>query len=111
MYNYPYGFFLFHQNEAVMKTVKFYNVCTDTAAVEARGDAPLKTLIGSLGGWNVTGSMTPLSSLDITQRIGRVSSELFMKPFIDIKVFLDPHDSNKHILQVSCLLQFFGEVL
>jgi len=89
----------YSDNEAVMKTVKFYNVCTDTAAVEARGDAPLKTLISSLGGWNVTGSMTPLSSLDITQRIGRVSSKLFMKPFIDIKVFLDPHDSNKHILQ------------
>ncbi|KAJ7354731.1 hypothetical protein OS493_030507 [Desmophyllum pertusum] len=86
-------------NEAVMKTVKFFNACNDTAAVEARGDDPMKKLIADMGGWSVTGNMKPLSSLNITQRIGRVSSELFIKPFIDVKVFIDPHDSNKHILQ------------
>ena len=86
-----------------MKTVKFFNVCSDAVAVETEGDAPLKKLIDRMGGWNVTGNMKPLSSLSITKRIGRVSSELFIKPFIDIKVFIDPHDSNKHILQVSCL--------
>ena len=88
-----------------MKTVKFYNICLDEEAVEARGDIPLKKLIDDLGGWNVTGNMTSLSSMDITQRIGRVSSELFSKPFIDIKVFIDPHDSNKHILQVRLVVQ------
>ena len=89
-----------------MKTVKFYNVCTDEAAVEARGDGPLKKLIDNMGGWNVTGNMTSLSSMSITQRLGKVSSELFTKPFIDIKVFIDPHDSNKHILQVSLFILF-----
>ena len=84
-----------------MKTVKFYNVCNDEAAVEARGDGPLKKLIEDMGGWNVTGNMTSLSSMSITQRIGKVSGELFVKPFIDVKVFIDIHDSNKHILQVS----------
>ena len=69
-------------------------------AVEAQGDSPLLKLIAKMGGWNVTGNMTSLSSMSITQRIGKVSSELFSKPFIDIKVFIDPHDSNKHILQV-----------
>ena len=85
-----------------MKTVRFFNVCSDVAAVEAEGDTPLKNLIKEMGGWNVTGNMKPLASLSITQRIGSVSSELFIKPFIDVKVFIDPHDSNKHILQVSC---------
>ena len=84
-----------------MKTVKFFNVCINKAAVEAQGDSPLKNLISGMGGWNVTGKMTPLSSLNITQRIGKVSSQLFIKPFIDVKVSIDPHDSNKHILQVS----------
>ena len=84
-----------------MKTVRFYNVCIDAAAVEARGDAPLKKLIDDMGGWNVTGNMKSLSTMDITQRLGKVTSELFIKPFIDVKVFYDPHDSNKHILQVS----------
>lgn len=84
-----------------MKTVKFYNICIDAAAVEARGDGPLKKLIDDIGGWNVTGNMKPLSAMSITQRIGKVTSELFTKPFIDVKVFFDPHDSNKHILQVS----------
>ena len=93
--------FVCHQNEAVMKTVKFFNACNDTAAVEARRDDPLRRLIDDMGGWNVTGNMKSLSSMDITQRIGKVSSELFIKPFIDVKVFIDPHDSNKHILQVS----------
>ena len=35
------------------------------------------------------------------QRIGKITSELFIKPFIDVKVFYDPHDSSKHIIQVS----------
>ncbi|KAL9969775.1 hypothetical protein ACROYT_G022032 [Oculina patagonica] len=86
-------------NEAVMKTVKFYNVCLNETAVENRGDAPLKKLIDDMGGWNVTGNMTSLSKMSVTQRLGKVSSELFSKPFVDIKVFIDPHDSNKHILQ------------
>ena len=84
-----------------MKTVKFYNICIDETAVEARGDGPLKKLIDDMGGWNVTGNMTPLSKMSITQRLGKVSSELFCKPFIDIKVSIGFHDSSKHILQVS----------
>jgi len=84
-----------------MKTVKFFNVCIDEAAVEGRGDGPLKKLIDDMGGWNVTGNMTSLSSLSIAQRIGRVSSQLFIKPFIQVMVSIDRHDSNKHILQVS----------
>ena len=83
-----------------MKAVKFYNICVNETAVEAQGDSPLLTLIAEMGGWYVTGNMTSLSSMNITQRIGKVSSELFSKPFIDIRVFIDPHDSNKHILQV-----------
>ena len=101
--------FVCHQNEAVMKTVMFFNACNDTAAVEALGDDPLRKLIEDMGGWNVTGNMKSLSSMDITQRIGKVSRELFIKPFIDVKVFIDPHDSNKHILQVSrCVSLFFA---
>ena len=93
-----------------MKTVKFYNICIDEAAVEKRGDDPLKKLIDDMGGWNVTGNMTSLLKMSITQRLGKVSSELFCKPFIDIKVFIDPHDSNKHILQVSfvCFISFIN---
>ena len=90
-----------------MKTVKFFNTCNDTAAVESRGDGPLKKLIDDMGGWNVTGNMKSLSSMDIAQRIGKVSSKLFIKPFIDVKVFIDPHDSNKHILQVRFLSTSF----
>ena len=83
-----------------MKTLKFYNICLNETAVEERGDAPLRKLIDDMGGWNVTGNMTSLSTMNITQRIGKVTSELFSKPFIDIKVFIDPHNSSKHILQV-----------
>lgn len=90
-----------HQNEAVMKTVKSYDACVDEVAVQAEGDSPLKKLIDDLGGWNVMGKMTPLSSMSVTQRIGKVASELFIKPFIGVYVSVDPHDSNKHILQVS----------
>ncbi|PFX27583.1 Endothelin-converting enzyme 1 [Stylophora pistillata] len=90
----------YSQNEAVMKTVDFFNTCNNTAAVEALGDDPLKKLIDKMGGWNVTGNITPLSLMSIAQRIGKVSRELFIKPFVDIGVSVDPHNSNKHILQV-----------
>ena len=89
-----------------MKTVMFFNACNDTAAVEALGDDPLRKLIDDMGGWNVTGNMTSLSSMTITERIGKVSSELLSKPFIDIRVFIDPHDSNKHIVQVRLPYNF-----
>ena len=92
--------FLSYQNEAVMKTVKFYNVCLDEASVNMRGDAPLKELIDRMGGWNVTGNMTPLSTMNIVQRVGKITSELFIKPFVNVRVFYDPHDSSKHIIQV-----------
>lgn len=91
----------YSDNEAVMKTVKFYNVCLDEASVNRRGDAPLKDLIDRMGGWNVTGNMTSLSTMNIVQRIGKITSELFIKPFIDVKVFYDPHDSSKHIIQLA----------
>ena len=89
-----------------MKTVMFFNACNDTSAVEALGDDPLRKLIDDMGGWNVTGNMTSLSSMTITERIGKVSSELLSKPFIDIRVFIDPHDSNKHIVQVRLPYNF-----
>ena len=92
------------QNEAVLKTLGFFNACNNTAAVEALGDDPLKKLIDQMGGWNVTGNMTPLSLMSITERIAKVTRELFIKPFVDIGVSVDPHNSNKHILQVSCYL-------
>ena len=89
-----------------MKTLKFYNICVNETAVEAQGDGPLQKLIAKMGGWNVTGNMTSLSSMTITERIGKVSSELLSKPFIDIRVFIDPHDSNKHIVQVRLPYNF-----
>ena len=89
-----------------MKTLKFYNICLNETAVEAQGDGPLQKLIAKMGGWNVTGNMTSLSSMTITERIGKVSSELLSKPFIDISVFIDPHDSNKHIVQVRLPYNF-----
>ena len=76
----------------------------ETEAVETLGDDPLKKLIDQMGGWNVTGNMTPLSLMSITERIAKVTRELFIKPFVDIGVSVDPHNSNKHILQVSCYL-------
>ena len=83
-----------------MKAAEFYNICVNETAVEARGDSPLLKLIAEMGGWNVSGNMMSLSSMSITQRIGKVSSQLFSKPFIDIEVVIDYHDSNKHIVQV-----------
>lgn len=89
------------QNEAVMKTAKFYNVCVDAAGVEAQGEGSLKKLIEKMGGWFVTGNVTPLSTMSIIQRIGKVQSELLARAFVQVAVFVDPHDSSRHIMQVS----------
>ena len=83
-----------------MKAVKFYDVCTNETAVELAGDGPLKKLIADMGGWNVTGNMASLSAMNIVNRIAKVSRELSVKPMINVKVFIDPHDSNKYIVQV-----------
>ena len=85
-----------------MKTVRFYNACVNASGVQAQGDSPLKKLIEDMGGWFVTGKVTDLSKMSIMQRIGKVTSELFLKPVVDVKVAIDPHDSSKHIIQVSC---------
>ena len=89
------------QNEAVMKTAKFYNACVDATRVEAQGDGSMKKLIEEMGGWFVTGNVTPLSSMSIIQRIGKVQSELLARAFVQVTVFVDPHDSSRHIMQVS----------
>ena len=89
------------QNEAVMKTVKFYNVCVDAAGVEAQGEGSLKRLIEKMGGWFVTGNVTPLSTMSVIQRIGKVQSELLARAFVQVTVSVDPHDSSRHIIQVS----------
>ena len=85
-----------------MKTVKFYSTCVNASGVEAQGDFPLKKLIEDMGGWFVTGNVTPLSNMSIMQRIGKVTSELLLKPVVYVKVAIDYHDSSKHIIQVSC---------
>ena len=94
------------QNEAVMKTAKFYNACVDAAGVEAQGDGPMKKLIEKMGGWFVTDNVTPLSSMNIIQRIGKVKSELLVGAFVQVTVSVDLHDSSKHIMRVSfsCLI-------
>ena len=84
-----------------MKTAKFFNACVDAVAVEAQGDGPMKKLIEKMGGWFVTGNMTPLSSMSIMQRIGKVKSELLVGAFVQVTVSIDPHDSSKHIMRVS----------
>ncbi|XP_068727130.1 endothelin-converting enzyme 1-like [Montipora capricornis] len=89
----------YSDNEAVMKTVKFYSTCVNTSGVEAQGDFPLKKLIEEMGGWFVTGKVTPLSNMSIMQRIGKVTSELLLKPVVDVTVAIDPHDSSKRIIQ------------
>ncbi|XP_068742310.1 endothelin-converting enzyme 1-like [Montipora capricornis] len=89
----------YSDNEAVMKTARFYSACVNASGVEAQGDFPLKKLIEDMGGWFVTGKVTDLSKMSIMQRIGKVTRELFLKPVVDVKVGVDPHDSSKHIIQ------------
>ncbi|KAK2564719.1 Endothelin-converting enzyme 1 [Acropora cervicornis] len=77
----------------------FYNACVDATRVEAQGDGSMKKLIEEMGGWFVTGNVTPLSSMSIIQRIGKVQSELLARAFVQVTVFVDPHDSSRHIMQ------------
>ena len=61
----------------------------------------MKALIDKYGGWNVTGSMADVKSLDILSRVANVSRDLNVKPLFRVSVGTDPHNSNAHIIQVK----------
>ncbi|XP_031553864.1 neprilysin-like [Actinia tenebrosa] len=85
----------YSKNEAVMKTARFYNSCIDADAVEATGDAPLKTLIRELGGWHVNGNV---SDEDILLRIAKINQVVPKKPLFNVKVRVNPQRSDTHVV-------------
>ena len=82
-----------------MKTVKIYDTCVDTAAIERRGISPLENLIKQYGGWTVTGGGT--NSWTVAEKMGAVLRDLNVQTLLSVSVDVDLQDSTQHILSVS----------
>lgn len=87
-----------------MKTVKIYDSCLNTSAIESRGNSPLKKMIEDYGGWSVSGNGSNLWSVE--EKMGRVLRDLNVQTLLQVTVGTDLEDSSKHILNVSITMVF-----
>ena len=84
---------------SIKKTIKIYNSCLNTTAINNQGKDPLVKLIEKYGGWTVT--YTNLSNISPEELMGRVLRELNVQTLLKVAVTTDLYDSNKNILKVS----------
>ena len=87
-----------------MKTVKIYDSCLNTSAIESRGNSPLKKMIEDYGGWSVSGNGS--NSWLVEEKMGRVLRDLNVQTLLQVTVGTDLEDSSKHILNVSITMVF-----
>ena len=87
-----------------MKTVKIYDSCLNTSAIESRGNSPLKKMIEKYGGWSVSGNGS--NSWSVEEKMGRVLRDLNVQTLLQVTVGTDLEDSSKHILNVSITMVF-----
>lgn len=87
-----------------MKTVKIYDSCLNTSAIESRGNLPLKKMIEKYGGWSVSGNGS--NSWSVEEKMGRVLRDLNVQTLLQVTVGTDLEDSSKHILNVSITMVF-----
>ena len=84
---------------SIKNTIKIYNTCLNTTAINNRGKDPLVKLIEKYGGWTVTN--TKRSNVLLEELMGRVLRELNVQTLLKVAVTTDLYDSNKSILKVS----------
>ena len=84
---------------SIKNTIKIYNSCLNTTAINNRGKDPLVKLIEKYGGWTVT--HTNRSNISPEELMGRVLRELNVQTLLKVAVGTDLYDSNKNILKVS----------
>ncbi|XP_073245343.1 EEF1AKMT4-ECE2 readthrough transcript protein-like [Porites lutea] len=90
--------FNYSQSLSIKKTIKIYNSCLNTTAINNRGKDPLVKLIEKYGGWTVTN--TNRSNVLLEELMGRVLRELNVQTLLKVVVVTDLYDSNKHILNI-----------
>ena len=93
-----------YQSSSILKTVKIYDSCLNTSAIESRGSSPLEKLIEHYGGWSVTGK--GLNSWTVPKKMGRVLRDLNVQTLLRASVGTDFEDSSQHILNVSIAMVF-----
>ena len=98
-YDLTYCLSIYLQSLSIKKTIKIYNSCLNTTAINNRGKDPLVKLIEKYGGWTVTN--TNRSNVLLEELMGRVLRELNVQTLLKVVVVTDLYDSNKHILNVS----------
>ncbi|XP_022793829.1 membrane metallo-endopeptidase-like 1 [Stylophora pistillata] len=89
----------YNQSSFILKTVKIYDSCLNTSAIESRGSSPLEKLIELYGGWSVTGK--GLNAWTVPEKMGRVLRDLNVQTLLRASVGTDFEDSSQHILNLN----------
>ncbi|XP_058965911.2 endothelin-converting enzyme 1-like isoform X2 [Pocillopora verrucosa] len=89
----------YNQSSSILKTVKIYDSCLNTSAIESRGNSPLKKMIEDYGGWSVSGNGS--NSWLVEEKMGRVLRDLNVQTLLQVTVGTDLEDSSKHILNLN----------
>lgn len=86
-----------------------YTSCVDLTAIERVGDAPLRTLIDRLGGWDIGGRNQSWneSSWNFTKVIQTIHREHKSEngPLFSVRTLTDPTDTKQHAVFVSSKLE------
>ncbi|XP_031555498.1 endothelin-converting enzyme homolog, partial [Actinia tenebrosa] len=90
----------YSQNPAVLKVYDFYDVCTNTTAIESTGMAPLNNTIAKYGSWNITNTGAQ-GSWDFVTTLSNIQRDLDIRPLFRINVYADEKNSNIHRIMID----------
>ncbi|GAB0091434.1 Neprilysin-1 [Sergentomyia squamirostris] len=91
-------------SQATGKAKMFYKSCMDLQQIRRIGDAPLKDVIKSLGGWPVTEEKWTPPSFSMEYLFGKLRGEYSEPVLIELFVGADDKNSSVNILQLDQLV-------
>ena len=93
--------YFYHQNEAVMKALDYYDSCLDEDKIEELDAKPLEALIKRFGSWNVTDPTWDENAWNFMDVFVNIHKNLSLSPLYNMYVGTDPKNSTQHVIKVG----------
>ncbi|XP_063233227.1 neprilysin-1 [Bacillus rossius redtenbacheri] len=90
-----------YDSEATLKAKRFYNSCMDVQQIRRVGDAPLRRVLESLGGWPVTRRDWRPPPFSVETLLGRLRGQFNEGVLLEQWVGPDDKNSSVNILQLD----------